>query len=210
MAKYNGPVCRLCRREGQKLFLKGERCMTDKCSFERRDYIPGQHGQSVRRGKLSEFGQQMREKQKVKRVYGILERPFRNIFAKAIRERGVTANIFFRRLELRLDNVVYRMGFARSRQEAKQVVRHNHSTVNGKRLNIPSATLKVGDEVRLTDKSKPLAMFESADLLFQKRPALAWIQVDHAKNVGKIVSEPQRDDIGLAVKERMIVELYSK
>ena len=210
MAKYNGPVCRLCRREGQKLFLKGERCMTDKCSFERRDYIPGQHGQSVRRGKLSEFGQQMREKQKVKRVYGILERPFRNIFAKAIRERGVTANIFFRRLELRLDNVVFRMGFARSRQEAKQVVRHNHILVNGRRLNIPSAMLKIGDEIRLTEKSAPKTMFQAADQLFQKRPALAWFQVDHAKNVGKIVSEPQRDDIGLVVKERMIVELYSK
>jgi len=210
VAKYNGPVCRLCRREGQKLFLKGERCMTDKCAFERRDYMPGQHGQNLRRGKLSEFGQQMREKQKVRRVYGILERPFRNIFARAIRERGVTADIFFRRLELRLDNVVFRMGFARSRQEAKQVVRHNHIVVNGRRMNIPSAVLKVGDEVRLSDKSLQKTQFQAADALYQKRPALPWIQVDHSKNIGKIVADPQRDDIGLAVKDRMIVELYSK
>lgn len=184
--------------------------MTDKCSFDRREYIPGQHGQSLRRGKLSEFGQQMREKQKVKRAYGILERPFRNIFAKAVKERGVTSEIFFRRLELRLDNVVFRMGFARSRQEAKQVVRHNHINVNGRRVNISSAVLKVGDEVRLSEKSAEKGMFQSADALYQKRPALRWVQVDHAKHVGKIIAEPQRDDIGLAVKERMIVELYSK
>ncbi len=208
MAKYNGPVCRLCRREGQKLFLKGERCLTDKCSFERREYAPGMHGQA--RGKLSEFGVQLREKQKVKRVYGVIEKPFRNLFARAVKERGVTSDIFFRKLELRLDNVVFRMGFARSRQEAKQVVRHNHIMVNGKRLNIPSAELSVGDVVSLREKSSKFAQFAESDGLFQKRPKLPWFEVDRPKNMGKIVAEPTRDDIGLAVKERLIVELYSK
>ena len=208
MAKYNGPVCRLCRREGAKLFLKGERCYTDKCSIERRAYAPGQHGQ--RKSKLSEFGTQMREKQKVRRVYGIMERPFRLIFSRAMTERGVTSVIFFRRLEMRLDNVVFRMGFARSRQEAKQVVRHNHILVNGKRVNIPSATTSVGDVVTLAPKSVGKVTFIAADNLFQKRPNLPWFEVDRAKNAGKIVAEPTLDDIGLAVKERLIVELYSK
>ena len=140
VAKYNGPVCRFCRREGMKLFLKGERCYTEKCSIDRRNYAPGQHGQ--KRSKLSEFGLQLREKQKVRRVYGILEKPFRNIFSRAARERGVTSEIFFQNLELRLDNVLFRMGFARSRQDAKQVVRHNHILVNGKRVNIPSAEVE--------------------------------------------------------------------
>lgn len=208
MAKYNGPVCRLCRREGAKLFLKGERCYTDKCSIERRAYAPGQHGQ--RKSKLSEFGTQMREKQKVRRVYGIMERPFRLIFSRAMQERGVTSVIFFRRLEMRLDNVVFRMGFARSRQEAKQVVRHNHILVNGKRVNIPSAATAVGDVVTLAPKSVGKVTFVAADNLYQKRPTLPWFEVDRAKNAGKIVAEPTLDDIGLAVKERLIVELYSK
>lgn len=208
MAKYNGPVCRLCRREGQKLFLKGERCLTDKCAFERHEYPPGRHGQ--RRSKLSEFGSQLREKQKVRRVYGMTERPFKNLFDRAVREKGVTSDIFFRKLELRLDNVVYRMGFARSRQEAKQVVRHNHILVNGRRLNIPSATLKVGDQVSLPEKSVKMPLVEESQQIYSRRPTLPWIEVDHSKNTGKIVSEPHRDDIGLAVKERLIVELYSK
>ena len=208
MAKYNGPVCRLCRREGQKLFLKGERCFTDKCSYERHEYPPGRHGQ--RRSKLSEYGTQLREKQKVRRVYGMTEKPFRNLFDSAVREKGVSSDIFFRKLELRLDNVVYRMGFARSRQEAKQVVRHNHILVNGKRLNIPSAKLKVGDQVSLPEKSTNKGIFTESEQIYQRRPALPWIEVDHSKNVGKIISEPHRDDIGLAVKERLIVELYSK
>lgn len=208
MARYSGPVCRLCRREGEKLFLKGDRCFTDRCSFERRGYAPGQHGQQ--RTKLSEFGVQMREKQKVKRVYGLLERPLRNLFAKSSKERGVTAEIFFRNLELRLDNVVFRMGFARSRNEAKQVVRHNHILVNGKRCNIPSAALDVGDEVSLAPSSQKQAKFTLAAELYAKRATLPWFQVDHNKCSGKVIAEPTRSDIHMNVKERLIVELYNK
>lgn len=206
MARYVGPVCRHCRREGTKLFLKGERCMTDKCAIERKGYAPGQHGQ--RRAKLSEYGSQLREKQKVKRVYGMLEKQFRLTFDRSAAERGVTADIFFRNLETRLDNVVYRMGFARSRSEARQVVRHNHVLVNGKRCNIPSAKLAVGDEVKLVDSTP--AMFQLAADLYARRAALPWVQVDHSKATGKVVANPTRDDIHLPVKERLIVELYSK
>jgi len=191
-----------------KLFLKGERCMTDKCAFERKGYAPGQHGQ--RRSKVSEYGSQLREKQKVKRVYGMLERQFRLTFAKSSAERGVTSEIFFRNLETRLDNVVYRMGFARSRNEARQVIRHNHLLVNGKRCNIPSARLKVGDEVALAAKSVKKGQFQLAAELQARRAALPWFQVDHSKSSGKILANPTRDDIHLPVKERLIVELYSK
>jgi small subunit ribosomal protein S4 len=208
LARYIGAVCRHCRREGVKLFLKGMRCQTDKCAIERRAYGPGQHGQ--KRGKLSEFGSQLREKQKVKRVYGMLEKQFRLTFQRSVAERGVTSDIFFRNLETRLDNVVYRMGFARSRTEARQVVRHNHILVNGKRCNIPSARLSVGDEVRVVDKSKSKGLFQLAAEIYSKRANLNWFSVDHNKAVGKIVSNPTRDDIHLPVKERLIVELYSK
>lgn len=208
MARYTGPVCRFCRREGMKLFLKGERCMTDKCAFERKGYAPGQHGQ--RRAKVSEYGSQLREKQKVKRVYGLLERQFRLTFEHSVLERGVTSEIFFRNLELRLDNVVFRMGFSRSRNEGRQVVRHNHVLVNGKRCNIPSARLKVGDVVTVAQKSQAKAQFKSSGELFARRLALPWVQVDHGKATGKVVAQPTRDDIGLPVKERLIVELYSK
>jgi small subunit ribosomal protein S4 len=208
VAKYNGPVCRFCRRESMKLFLKGERCYSEKCSFDRRAHAPGQHG--LKRGKLSEFGLQLREKQKVRRVYGIFERPFRNIFKRAEKQRGVTSEVFFQNLELRLDNVVFRMGFASSRQDAKQAVRHNHILVNGKRVNIPSATLEVGDEVAVVPKSLKVARFTLAGDLFTKRPALGWVQVDHSKFVGKVIALPKRDDIQLNVKERLIVELYNK
>lgn len=208
MARYTGPVCRHCRREGAKLFLKGERCMTDKCAIERRAYAPGQHGQ--RRAKLSEFGAQLREKQKVKRVYGLMEKQFRLFFEKSVAERGVTADIFFRNLETRLDNVVFRMGFARSRSEARQVVRHNHILVNGKRMNIPSARLAIGDEVSLAAKSGAKGQFALSSELFAKRAALPWFSVDHGKHSGKLVAMPTREDIHLPVKERLIVELYSK
>lgn len=190
------------------MHLKGERCMTDKCAFERRGYAPGQHGQ--RRTKVSEYGSQLREKQKVKRVYGMMEKQFRLYFRRASSERGVTGDIFFRKLETRLDNVVFRMGFARSRNEARQVVRHNHVLVNGKRCNIPSANMNVGDEVSLAAKSKSKAQFQLSAETFGKRAALAWFSVDHGKGTGKLVSNPTRDDIHLPVKERLIVELYSK
>jgi len=208
LARYTGPVCRFCRREGTKLFLKGERCLTDKCAFDRKGYAPGQHGQ--RRAKVSEYGSQLREKQKVKRVYGVLEKQFRLTFSKAVAERGVTSDIFFRNLELRLDNVVYRMGFARSRNEGRQVVRHNHVLLNGKRCNIPSARLKIGDVVSLAEKSSKKAQFQLSGELYGRRAGLQWFQVDHAKGTGKVVSNPTRDDIQLPVKERLIVELYSK
>ena len=191
-----------------KLFLKGERCMTDKCAFERKGYAPGQHGQ--RRAKVSEYGSQLREKQKVKRVYGLLERQFRLTFEHSVLERGVTSEIFFRNLELRLDNVVFRMGFSRSRNEGRQVVRHNHVLVNGKRCNIQSARLKVGDVVTVAQKSQSKSQFKSSGELFARRLALPWVQVDHGKATGKVVAQPTRDDIGLPVKERLIVELYSK
>jgi small subunit ribosomal protein S4 len=166
------------------------------------------HG--AKRNKTSEFGSQLREKQKVKRVYNMMERPFRNLFDKAMKERGVTANIFFRMLEMRLDNVVYRMGFARSRQEAKQVVRHNHIMINGKRCNIPSAAVYVGDEVSVAPKNQSDQRFELAQQLFERRPKIGWYDVDHSKKVGKVLAEPTIEDVGLLVKERLIVELYSK
>lgn len=208
MAKYNGPVCRFCRREGQKLFLKGERCLTEKCAFDRRQTPPGQHG--AKRTKSSGFAIQLREKQKLKRVYGVTEQPFRNSFEKAAAERGITSEIFFQRLEMRLDNVVYRMGFASSRQDAKQVVRHNHILVNGKRLNIPSAVLRMGDVVSVAEKSRKIGRFAVAADLFKKRAALPWTQVDLDKFTGKIVAIPTRADVHLDVKERLIVELYNK
>lgn len=208
MAKYNGPVCRFCRREAQKLFLKGERCLTDRCAFERRGYAPGQHG--PRRAKSSEYGVQLREKQKVRRTYGLMETPFRNQFQKAATERGITADLFFQRLEMRLDNVVYRMGFARSRQEGKQIVRHNHILVNGKRVNIPSVVLRAGDTVAVTTKSKQMGTFAMAQETYKKRPLLPWLEVDGTQLSGKVIALPQRADIQMNVKERLVVELYSK
>jgi len=208
MARYRGPVCGFCRREGQKLFLKGERCLTDKCSIERRAYPPGQHGQ--RRSKLSEFGTQLREKQKVKRVYGMLEKQFRNEFHSAAAKKGVTADTFFQNLELRLDNAIFRMGFAVSRNDARQVVRHNHVLVNGKRVNIPSAKLAVGDIVTLREKSNAMSRFAMAQEHHAKRQPLPWLDVDLSKNTAKVIALPLRDDIQLNVKERLIVELYSK
>ena len=208
MALYHGPGCRFCRREGQKLFLKGDRCFTERCSFDRRAYAPGQHGQ--KRGKLSEFGQQLREKQKVRRVYGLTEKTMRNTFEKASADRGITPDVFFRKLEQRLDNVVYRMGFARSRTEARQIVRHNHILVNGKRVNIPSAAVDTGDLVAVSEKSRTMPVFTLAADLFSKRAAIRWLDVDHKGLTGKVTAVPTREDIHLNVKERMIVELYSK
>ncbi len=182
--------------------------MTDRCAVERKAYAPGMHGQ--KRGKVSEYGTQLREKQKVKRVYGMMEKQFRLTFKRSAEEKGVTADIFFRNLELRLDNVVYRMGFARSRSEGRQVVRHNHILVNGKRCNIPSAAMKVGDEVSLAPKSSKVAKFAMSAEVYAKRATLPWVSVDHSKFVGKVAANPTRDDIHLPVKDRLIVELYSK
>jgi small subunit ribosomal protein S4 len=183
--------------------------MTDRCAFERKAFPPGQHGQG-RRGKVSEYGAQLREKQKVRKTYGLLEKQFRSLFESAARKRGVTAEIFFKDLEMRMDNVVYRMGFARSRNEARQVVRHNHILLNGKRCNIPSAALNVGDEITLAPKSQSKAQFGLAAEFYAKRPALTWFEVDHTKHVGKVSALPTMDDVQMPVKERLIVELYSK
>ncbi len=210
MARYLGASCRLCRREGSKLFLKGQRCFTDKCAVERKPYPPGSRGAAAKRGKLSEFGTQLREKQKVRRIYGMLEGQFRTFFEKATKVKGVTSEIFFRSLELRLDNTVYRMGFARSRNEARQLVRHNHILVNERRLNIPSAQLKVGDVVRVTEKSQTKVVFSEVKDVAAQRPPMAWCEVDHEKFIGKVIANPTREDIQIPVKERLIVELYSK
>ena len=208
MAKYTGPVCRFCRREGLKLFLKGERCLSERCAFERRNYAPGQHGQH--RSKLSDYGLQMREKQKVRRVYGMQEKQFRAFFRLAASQRGVTSEVFFQNLELRLDNVVYRMGFASSRKEARQIVSHRHILVNGKILNIPSARIKVGDTVSVKEKSTSMSCFALSAEHYSKRAVLPWVDVDISKFTGKVIALPKREDVQLDVKEHMIVELYSK
>ncbi len=208
MARYTGPVCRICRREGMKLYLKGDRCYSDKCAIERRNYAPGQHGQ--RRPKFSEYGLQLREKQKTRRVYGVLENQFRTYFVKADRQKGITGENLLRLLETRLDNVVYRLGFAKSRPQARQFVRHNHFTLNGHKANIPSMQVKVGDVIQLKEKSKNSPIFkEIIENLGQKTPP-AWLELDVENLSGKVVALPTREDIDLPVQEHLIVELYSR
>lgn len=208
MARYTGPVCRLCRREGMKLYLKGDRCYSDKCSIDRRNYAPGQHGQ--RRSKNSEYGMQLREKQKVRRVYGVLEGQFKGYFEKAERQQGVTGENLLRILERRLDNVVYRLGFANSRAQARQLVRHNHFTLNGHKANIPSMQVNIGDVIQLKEKSKNSALIkEIIENLGQKTPP-AWLELDPENLAGKVVALPTREEIDVPVQEQMIVELYSR
>lgn len=211
MARYTGPVCKLCRREGQKLFLKGTKCFTEKCPVERRAYGPGQHGPaSARRRKASEYAHQLREKQKVKRIYGISERPFRNLFEKAARMPGITGENLLVGLESRLDNIVYRMGFASSRKEARQIVRHRHIQVNGGVVDVPSFQVHPGDEVRLTPKSKDILPVQVALESKTKPSKVGWLAVDEGSRTGRMVERPSRADIPLAVQEQLIVELYSK
>lgn len=209
MARYSGPVCRLCRREGLKLFLKGERCYTEKCAYERRSYVPGMHGQA-RRSKVSEYGRQLREKQKVKRMYGLVEKQFRAYYRQAAKRDGVTGENLLRYLERRLDNAVYRLGFAVSRAEARQIVRHNHILVNGRRCNIPSAQVRVGDVIEVREKSREQARLVEAVESVDRRGVPAWLEVDGKNFKGKITSLPQRADITAPIEERLIVELYSK
>jgi len=212
MARYTGASCRQCRREGTKLFLKGSRCLTEKCAVERRGYAPGQHGQSGggRRKKASEYAHQLREKQKVKRIYGVAEKPFRNLFEKASHQTGVTGENLLVALETRLDNVVYRMGFGASRKEARQIIKHGHVQVNGHKLDIPSAQVNPGDEVRIAPRSKDILPVAAA-LAAKSRPTnVAWLAVDEGSRTGRMVSRPGRADIPLAVQEQLIVELYSK
>ena len=207
MARYRDAKCRLCRREGMKLFLKGARCFTDKCAIERRNYPPGQHG--LNRGKLTPFGVQLREKQKAKRIYGVLESQFRKYFQWAEREKGVTGENLLRLLELRLDNVVHRLGFAASRREARQMVAHGHFAVNGRKASVPSMLLKVGDAVQLRATSKHAARVD--DNLNAGRGAVPqWLELDTTGKQGTVRSLPLREDIQIPVAEQLIVELYSK
>jgi small subunit ribosomal protein S4 len=211
MARHTGPVCKLCRREGQKLFLKGTKCYTEKCPIERRNYAPGQHGQAQqRRRKASDYAQQLREKQKVKRIYGVSERYFKNLFERAAQQSGVTGENLLVGLEQRLDNVVYRMGFGVSRQQTRQLVRHGHVQVNGRVVDVPSAVVKPGDEVRVAPKSKDIVPVQAA-LEARTRPdVVRWLAVDPQTRTGRMVERPSRADIPLAVQEQLIVELYSK
>ena len=211
MARYTGPVCKRCRREGQKLFLKGTKCYTEKCPVERRQYPPGQHGPaSVRRRKQSDYAVQLREKQKVKRIYGLHEKQFRNLFEYAAGRPGVTGENLIIALESRLDNVVFRMGLTTSRRQARQLVRHRHVQVNGSVVNIPSYRLAAGDEVALTPGSRELELVD-VSLGARSRPQLLdWLALDEAKRVGRVVRQPTRGDIPLPAQEQLIVELYSK
>ncbi len=208
MARYTESVCRLCRRENLKLFLKGERCYTDKCAIERRNYPPGQHGQA--RPKFSEYSIQLREKQKVKRIYGLLENQFRRTFAAAARTKGITGETLLVLLERRLDNVAYRVGFATSRAEARSLVRHGHVLVNGKKINIPSYAVRAGDLVSVRERSRQMGRVLTAMEAAQRRGIPEWAEVDREAFTGRIKLLPTRSDITMPINEKLIVELYSK
>ncbi len=201
-------VCRICRREGMKLYLKGTRCETEKCAFERRSYAPGQHGQ--KRKKDTEYGLQLREKQKVKRIYGVLERQFRRYFSIASRKQGVTGETLLQLLEQRLDNTIYRMGFSESRRQARQVVRHGMVLVNGKKVDIPSFSLKAGDKITILDKFKENVVLKRSLETLQKRGVPVWLEVETETLSGVFKKVPTKDEIALPVQEQLIVELYSK
>jgi len=209
MARYTGAVCRLCRREDMKLFLKGERCYTDKCGYERRSYPPGQHGQS-RKKKRSDYGEQLREKQKVKRIYGIAERQFRGYYHKALRTKGVSGHMLIQLLERRLDNVVYRMGFASDHAEARQLVRHGHFTINGKKVNIPSYSVRPKDVIAVRESSQKMARINEALAAVDRRGVPQWIALDKDNFRGAITQLPTREDVTLPIREQLIIELYSK
>ena len=210
MARYIGPVCRQCRREGMKLFLKGERCHSEKCAIERRNFVPGQHGKD-RKAKIVGYGLQLREKQKVRRVYGVLERQFRSTFEKAALAKGITGENLMSSLERRLDSVIYRMGFGTSRAQARQVVRHGHVDVNGRKCNIPSAVVKIGDVVSIRESSKNNPTVLAARDATAHAPAPNWIDVDREALRGRITALPQRSElVQIQMNEQLIVELYSK
>ncbi len=211
MARYTGPSCRQCRREGAKLFLKGTKCFTEKCPVERRPYAPGQHGQATaRRKKMSEFAKQLREKQKIKRIYGISEKQFRNTFERVASQAGITGHNLLAALETRLDNVVYRMGFAPSRKAARQLIRHRHIEVKGRLLDIPSYQVRPGEEVRVKQGSRELVLVMSAMEQASKGGSLSWIAVDKESFSGRVLEKPARTSIPLAAQEQLVVELYSK
>lgn len=208
MARHTDSVCKLCRREGLKLFLKGDRCYTEKCAIDRRPYPPGQHGQG--RTKFSEYGTQLREKQKMKRVYGLVERPFRLAFKRAENKKGVTGENLLIFLEARLDNLVYRIGFANSRPEARQLVRHSHFLVNGKRVNIPSYLCKPGDTIEVREKSHKIARIVQAMESVERRTVPTWLELDKQTFKGVLKSFPERSDLTMPIQEQLVVELYSK
>lgn len=210
MARYRGPVCRLCRREGMKLFLKGERCHTEKCAIEKRNFVPGQHGKE-RKAKIVGYGLQLREKQKVRRIYGVLERQFRNTFAKAVKMKGITGENLLSTLERRLDSVVYRMGLGASRSQARQIVRHGHIDVNGRKVNIPSFVVRPGEEISVRESSKKHPTILSSRDATAHAPSPAWMDVDRENLKGRIISTPRRDElVQIPINEQLIVELYSK
>ncbi|ABQ25297.1 30S ribosomal protein S4 [Geotalea uraniireducens] len=208
MARYTGPSCRLCRRENTELFLKGERCYTDKCAIKRRNYPPGQHGQG--RTKTSDYGVQLREKQKVRRIYGILENQFRGYFERADRLKGVTGENLLFLLERRLDNIAYRLGFASSRIEARQLVRHGHFTLNGRKVTIPSIQVKAGDVLELREKSRKVACINESLEAVVRRGIPQWLELDKGAYKGAVKTLPAREDITMPIQEQLIVELYSK
>jgi small subunit ribosomal protein S4 len=211
MARYTGPSCRQCRREGTKLFLKGTKCFTEKCPVERRPYAPGQHGQQMaRRRKMSEYAKQLREKQKIKRSYGVSEKQFRNTFEKVSTLPGITGHNLLAALETRLDNVVYRMGFAPSRKAARQLIRHRHIEVKGRKVDIPSYQVRPGEEVRVKEKSRELTLVQAALEQSSRSAPLSWIATDRDTCSGRVLELPQRTSIPLAAQEQLVVELYSK
>jgi small subunit ribosomal protein S4 len=208
MARYIGPSCKLCRRENMKLFLKGERCYTDKCSFDRRPYPPGMHGQ--RRSKVTEFGVRMREKQKVRRMYGLLERQFRGYFQKADHQKGVTGETLLSLLERRLDSAIYRLGLGATRTDARQLVRHRHVQVNGRTVNIPSFVLRPGDKITIREKSRALVRIKAALEVAARREQPQWLELDRDTLTGTVKAMPMREAITLPIEEQMIVEFYSR
>ena len=209
MARYKDAVCRLCRREGMKLFLKGPKCFSEKCPIEKRNFAPGQHGKD-RRPKVAGYGLQLREKQKAKRIYFTLEKQFRNYFEKAAKAKGVTGERLLQQLERRLDNVVYRLGFGISRRQARQLVRHGHIAVNARKVNIPSYQVNVNEEITVRENSRKLVVIEGAQEFTSHQPAVAWLEVDRENFKGRVAALPKRENINLPVNEQLIVELYSK
>jgi small subunit ribosomal protein S4 len=209
MARYTGPVCRLCRREGTKLFLKGTKCLSDRCPIEKRNFPPGMHGKD-RKAKIVGYGLQLHEKQKAKRMYFTLEGQFREYYEKANRATGVTGELLIQQLERRLDNVAYRLGFAISRRQARQVVRHGHVTVNGKKVNIPSYQVNVGDEIAIRESARKLLIVEQGAQYASQNPVPAWLEANFDTFTGRVLSLPKRKDVNLPINEQLIVELYSK
>jgi small subunit ribosomal protein S4 len=209
MARYRGSVCKICRREGEKLLLKGSRCLSAKCAVEKKAYPPGQHGKT-RRQKLSEYGVQLREKQKIKRYYGLLESQFHETFEKASRKKGITSEILLKMLESRLDNVVYRLGFATSRATSRQLIRHRHLLINGRIIDIPSYQMKPGDVIQVQEKSRKMPLIHDAMQKIKEGKQMPWLQLDKANMKGTFLEVPNRADMPVAFSEHLVVELYSK